>query len=181
VTTQYKDHSIREYIFYKNETTQDNCRNIRMSETYYTRTVAISLHDRRILPLSDLCKDRTAIKPVILSELYVYSTVRHQVTILITYCGSPVDTIPIWLEVGRNGIPMRNITKIAASGIQRWSMIEFISETPRPNTEEPYALTVEFVVSVPEHSLEDIRNYAQRVYENRSLRDAFIDYLTAEH
>lgn len=152
-----------------------------MSEIPFTRTVAISLHDRRILPLSDLCKDRTSIKPAILSALYVYSTIRHQVTIVITYCGNPVDTIPIWLELGRNRIPMHKISMIVASGIQQWSMIEFISETPRPNTEEPYALTVEFVVSVPEHSLEDIRNYAQRVYENRSLRDAFIDYLTAEH
>lgn len=152
-----------------------------MPEIPSTRTVAISLHHKRILPLSDLCRDRTSEKPVILSALYVYSTVRHQVTIVITYCGIPIDTIPIWVEVGRTGIPMRNISKIAASGIQRWSMIEFISETPRPNTQEPYELTIEFVVSTPEHSLEEIRHYAQRVYENRALTDAFVDYLTAEH
>ena len=151
-----------------------------MPETYSTRTVSMSFYDTRMLPLSDLCKDRTAIKPIILSELYVYSTIRHQVTIVITYCGSPVETIPIRLEVGRNGIPMRNISKIVASGIQRWSMIEFISETPRTFTEEPYQLTVEFVVSTPEHSLESIRRYAQRVYENRALSNDFMDYLTAE-
>jgi len=151
-----------------------------MPEIPSTRTVAISLYHKRTLPLSDLCRDRTSEKPVILSELYVYSTIRHQVTILITYCGSPVDTIPIWLEVGRTGIPMRNISKIVASGIQRWSMIEFISETPRTFTEEPYQLTVEFVVSTPEHSLENIRRYAQRVYENRALANDFMEYLTAE-
>ena len=149
-----------------------------MSES--TRTVAISFYDTRMLPLSDLCKDRTAIKPVILSELYVYSTIRHQVTIVITYCGTPVDTIPIWLEVGRNQIPMHKISMIVASGIQRWSMIEFISETPRNFTEEPHQLTVEFVVSTPEHSLEDIQRYARRVYENRALTNDFMDYLTAE-
>lgn len=152
-----------------------------MSEIPFTRTVAISLHDRRILPLSDLCKDRTSIKPVILSALNVYSAMRHQVTILITYCGSPVDTIPIWLEVGRTRIPMRKISMIVASGIQKWSMIEFVSETPRALIQEPYELTVEFVVSTPEHSLEEIQQYAQRVYENRALANDFVDYLTEEH
>jgi len=70
---------------------------------------------------------------------------------------------------------------IVASGIQQWSMIEFVSVTPRALIEEPYALTVEFEVSTPEHSLEDIRQYARRVYENRALSDDFLDYLTEEH
>ena len=75
---------------------------------------------------------------------------------------------------------MHKISMIVASGIQRWSMIEFISETPRNFTEEPHQLTVEFVVSTPEHSLEEIRRYARRVYENRALTNDFMDYLTAE-
>lgn len=152
-----------------------------MPGTPSTRTVAISFYDRRMLPLSDLCKDRTSSKPAILSGLYVYSAIRHQITILITYCGRPVDTIPIWVEVGRTRIPMRKISMIVASGIQQWSMIEFVSVTPRALIEEPYALTVEFEVSTPEHSLEDIRQYARRVYENRALSDDFLDYLTEEH
>ena len=157
-----------------------NCKKHRMPENHSSRTVAISFHNSRTLPLSDICKDRTSVKPVILSALNVYSNIRNQITIIITYCGTPVDTIPIRLEIGNNKIPIRKISMIVASGITQWSTIEFIPETPMSPAHAPYELTVEFTLCNPEHSSEDIRQYAHRVYENRTLMNNFIEYLTEE-
>ena len=70
---------------------------------------------------------------------------------------------------------------IIASGITQWSTIEFIPETPMSPAHAPYELAVEFTLCNPEHSSEDIRQYAHRVYENRTLMNNFIEYLTEEH
>ena len=141
------------------------------------RNINVSFHERRTVIFSELCRVANSEKPVLLNSLFIDGTVQHAIRIVISYKGLPMDTIHITLNPGTNEIPIRDVTKVFST--RNWSSIELVSESPRASSHEPYEHNIHFTLCYPNHSLEDIQDYAQRVQENRALVNEFIAYLVA--